>query len=47
MAETVLGLATILSRFRLALAGGAAAEPSAWITLRPSKPILLQLAPVH
>ncbi len=44
MAEAVIGLATILSRFRLTLAASQRAEPSAWITLRPSKPILLRLA---
>jgi cytochrome P450 len=43
-AEAILGLAAIVSRFRLTLASVSPAEPSAWITLRPAKPILLKLS---
>lgn len=42
LAESVLGLATILSRFRLTLVSDPPA-PSAWVTLRPTKPIQLRL----
>jgi len=43
IAEAVIGLAKIISRFRLNLAGDEPARPSAWITLRPMKPIMLRL----
>ena len=37
MAELVLGLAAMLSRFRFRLAPGAKVEMDAWLTLRPKK----------
>ena len=43
MLESVLGLATVLSRFHLTSTSDAPAEPSAWITLRPKHPIRLRL----
>jgi cytochrome P450 len=44
MLETVLGLASVLSRFQLTATRDAPAEPCAWITLRPKHPIRLRLA---
>jgi cytochrome P450 len=44
MMEAVFGIATLMSRFRLTLAGDQPACLSAWITLRPKNPILLRLA---
>jgi hypothetical protein len=43
MMETVLGLATILKRFRLADACCNPIEVSPWITLRPKQSIRLRL----
>jgi len=43
MLETVLGLASVLSRFQLNATRDAPAEPCAWITLRPKHPIRLRL----
>jgi cytochrome P450 len=43
-AESILGLAAVLSQFRLELAVDEEIAPAAWITLRPSHPILLRLA---
>jgi cytochrome P450 len=41
--ETVLGLAAMVSHFRLTVTDDVPAEPSAWITLRPKHPIRLRL----
>jgi cytochrome P450 len=43
MAELVLGLAVLLSKFRFRLAPGSRIEPAAWLTLRPKNgvPIFL------
>jgi cytochrome P450 len=43
LTEAVLGLATVLARWRLAPASQQPVEPSAWVTLRPKRPILLRL----
>ena len=43
MTETVLGLAAMLSRFRLSLASSAPAEVDAWISLRPKERIELRV----
>ena len=42
-AESVLGLAAVLSEFRVELASKEEVKPSAWITLRPSRPIHLRI----
>ncbi len=42
-AEAVLALAAIVARFRLAAPQGQIVTPSAWITLRPKQPVMLQL----
>ncbi|MDE1156015.1 MAG: cytochrome P450 [Acidobacteriaceae bacterium] len=44
--ETVLGIASMLSRFTLHPVSPLPAEPSAWITLRPRRPILLEVRAV-
>ncbi len=41
--ETVLGLATILSRFRLSSPPGSIVTPEAWITLRPKHGLSLRI----
>jgi cytochrome P450 len=43
MAETALGLASLLRRYRFSLASFAPAEVSAWISLRPKERIELRL----
>ena len=43
-AEAVLALASIASRFRLKAPAGQTVTPSAWITLRPKQPVMLQLS---
>lgn len=43
MAETVLGLAMMLQRYRLSLVSSSPAEVSAWITLRPKQAIRLRV----
>ncbi|WP_187143148.1 cytochrome P450 [Terriglobus albidus] len=43
MMESIIGLAAILSRFRVEATAKAAPEFSAWITLRPKTPIRLRL----
>jgi hypothetical protein len=43
MAEAVLGLAAISSRFLLSPASKQPATPKAWITLRPKKPVLVRV----
>ena len=42
-AEAVLGLASTVSRFRLTAPTGRPITPSAWITLRPKQPVMLQI----
>jgi cytochrome P450 len=42
-AESVLGLAAVLDQFRIELASSDEINPSAWITLRPSRSIRLRL----
>jgi len=44
MAELVMGLAVMLSRFRIRLAPGAQIEVDAWLTLRPKNgvPVVLE-----
>ncbi|MGI4758536.1 MAG: cytochrome P450 [Janthinobacterium lividum] len=43
MAEATLALAAMLSKFRLTRATPESIEPSAWLTLRPSRPVLLRI----
>ena len=43
-AEAVLALASIISRFRIMAPAGQTITPSAWITLRPKQPVVLQLS---
>ena len=42
MIETVLALAALCSRFRLLETQSHPVEPSAWITLRPARRVLLK-----
>jgi cytochrome P450 len=46
MAETVLGLASMLRQFRFSLASSAPAEVNAWISLRPKERIELRVEQV-
>jgi hypothetical protein len=43
MAETVLGLASMLRRFSFSPTSSVAAEVNAWISLRPKESIKLRL----
>jgi cytochrome P450 len=47
MAETVLGLASMLRQFRFSLASSAPAEVNAWISLRPKERIELRVEQVR
>jgi cytochrome P450 len=44
IAEAILALASIVSRFGLTAPTGQIITPSAWITLRPKQPVMLQLS---
>jgi cytochrome P450 len=46
MAETVLGLASMLRRFRFSLVSSVPAEVNAWISLRPKERIELRVEQV-
>ncbi len=47
MAELILGLAVVLSRFRLEVAPGSQIEPEAWLTLRPRNGVLVKLSSIQ